>query len=1001
MSNQEDAWERLDAEFDHFLVDMKPYILKLPQKQERQRCALWIKKLCDPSGAGAGITGRKNRNLHTKLLLHMLKRGVLEGPFTQKPEAGMLKTLPTYMSIYFDEPNTSRSQTAGSDGLPDWVLGELETSERTDDSWKMSLKEDPASGMSPPKQQYQYRNKLTSRSLSSIHRLEEDNLALHHTRDHLKKTSTSLDDSDIEARLNSWNLGIENPRYLREKPIPLSPISPKTSLGKSASLRDEQVLLRLHEKEISPKRGHGKSSTLRDEQVLLRLHEKEMLIPNRRDITDESAEESLSHSGLHFNNTDMKIKALEAKFHEEKLKLQQKHDADVQKILDRKNRETEDLKTHYRSKQNESEETIRKLEKKVQTLLRESQVIRESKESQITELKKLCEQSTETLKNEWEKKLHDAVADMEKEKLELQRKHTDNIQELLDDTNTRLQKMESDYMAQTKAITLTVKELEARVQQMTIEAENSNLQRQKLSQENVELEKLYQAADNELQELQTRCTSLIKERDRLTQDYEKRIQQLQSKYDSDLSYITQQNAVSAAKASDVIEELELRVSQLKQHLEESEHQRQQQLRDQESKFQKEKLHLERQNEKKVHNLHKELEEATETSQKKLSKAEAMLKERDEQLTRLTEVQRLQAQQADTALEEFKRQVEANTEKVYSEMKQQMEKVEGDLSLSKFLREKQTKEYTRQLEELKQSYEQKIVELKLEYEQEKTYLFQQHNTEKEGIIKDHEQEIDRLEKQLRSAMSEHEKKTQAWRQQDAQTISNLEAQVYKLKEELIKVNTQRKQQLVELEQLRDEENHKTAQEHDAAMNKLRTDMELMKLNLEKSHATQTEQTIEKANSRLKQIEKEYKDKLAKSTQMVSELQATISSMQQETSQKLHIMERRLQETSQKHEEEKRHLMKENEKTIKLLKDEVENYCTQLRSAEKQLQERELSMQEQVTNIRQDYELKMKGLMPKAMRQELEDTITSLKSQVNFLQKRANILQEELQIYQRKM
>lgn len=64
---------------------------------ERQRCALWIKKLCEPSGTGAGIMGRKNRNLYAKLLLHMLKRGVLEGPFTHRPEPGTLKTLPSYM----------------------------------------------------------------------------------------------------------------------------------------------------------------------------------------------------------------------------------------------------------------------------------------------------------------------------------------------------------------------------------------------------------------------------------------------------------------------------------------------------------------------------------------------------------------------------------------------------------------------------------------------------------------------------------------------------------------------------------------------------------------------------------------------------------------------------------------------------------------------------------------------------------------------------------------
>lgn len=30
MSQQEDSWDRLDTEFDRFLLDMKPYVLKHP-----------------------------------------------------------------------------------------------------------------------------------------------------------------------------------------------------------------------------------------------------------------------------------------------------------------------------------------------------------------------------------------------------------------------------------------------------------------------------------------------------------------------------------------------------------------------------------------------------------------------------------------------------------------------------------------------------------------------------------------------------------------------------------------------------------------------------------------------------------------------------------------------------------------------------------------------------------------------------------------------------------
>ncbi|XP_077689219.1 centrosomal protein of 112 kDa isoform X3 [Eretmochelys imbricata] len=875
MSSEEETWEKLDAEFDHYVVDMKPFVLKLPHKSERQRCALWIKKLCEPSGAGAGIMGRKNRNLYAKLLLHMLKRGVLEGPFTHKPEPGILKTLPSYMSIYFDEPNSTRAQSGSPEALPDWVMGELGTSEsKLEESWKFSSREESALVASPlaHRERYKYNGKLAlrSHSVSPPHRSDEDNHAVQTPEVQHKKT-ISLDDSDLEARLNSWNLGLENPRYLREKPIPLTLMTPKI--------------------------GFGKISTFRDEQSLFRMHEKEL---------------------------EMKTKIMEAKFHEEKLKLQQKHDADVQK-------------------------------------------------------------------------LHNAVAEMEKEKFDLQKKHTENIQELLEDTNARLSKMETEYLAQTKATNQMVKELEARVQQLTVEAENSNLQRQKLSQEKTDLEQCYQAVCTELQEMKSRCNSFQKEKDRIIQDYEQNIQQQQNKYDIDISFMKQEHALSAAKASDVIEELEQRVSELKQQLQESEHQRQQQLRNQEHKFQQEKLHLERIHEKKIHGFQNDLDKEREDAQKKIRKLEEALKEKEEQLTRVTEVQKLQAQQADAALEEFKRQVELNSEKVYAEMKQQMEKVESDLSRSKSLREKQSKEFSWQFEELKQRYEQQIVELKLEHEQEKTHLFQQHNTEKDCLVRDHEREIEKLEKQLRAAMTEHENKTQECRKRDAQIIHDMEAQIHKLREELIQVNAQRKQQLVELSLLREEEKQRAARDHETAVNKLKAESEKMALELKRTHAAETEMTLEKANSRLKQIEKEYSQKLAKSSQIVAELKTTISSLTEESSRQQLAAERRLQDVVQKFEDEKQQMIRDNDRAIKALQDEMENYCSQVRSTEKKLQHKELETQEQVTYIRQEYETKLKGLMPASLRKELEDTIASLKSQVNFLQKRASVLQEELNVY----
>ncbi|XP_073876266.1 centrosomal protein of 112 kDa isoform X20 [Macaca fascicularis] len=722
---------------------------------------------------------------------------------------------------------------------------------------------------------------------------------------------------------------------------------------------------------MTPKFSLRKSSSFHDDHFLSRIREKEL---------------------------DMKTKMMEAKFHEEKLRLQQKHDADVQKILERKNNEIEELKTLYRSKQHETEETIRKLEKKVQTLIRDCQVIRETKEDQIAELKKICEQSTESLNNDWEKKLHNAVAEMEQEKFDLQKRHTENIQELLEDTNVRLNKMESEYMAQTQSTNHMIKELEARVQQLTGEAENSNLQRQKLIQEKAELERCYQITCSELQEVKARRNTLHKEKDHLVNDYEQNMKLLQTKYDADINLLKQEHALSASKASSMIEELEQNVCQLKQQLQESELQRKQQLRDQENKFQMEKSHLKHTYEKKAHDLQSELDKGKEDTQKKIHKFEEALKEKEEQLTRVTEVQRLQAQQADAALEEFKRQVELNSEKVYAEMKEQMEKVEADLTRSKSLREKQSKEFLWQLEDIRQRYEQQIVELKLEHEQEKTHLLQQHNAEKDSLVRDHEREIENLEKQLRAANMEHEDQIQEFKKRDAQVIADMEAQVQKLREELINVNSQRKQQLVELGLLREEEKQRATREHEIVVNKLKAESEKMKIELKKTHAAETEMTLEKANSRLKQIEKEYTQKLAKSSQIIAELQTTISSLKEENSQQQLAAERRLQDVRQKFEDEKKQLIRDNDQAIKILQDELENRSNQVRCAEKKLQHKELESQEQITYIRQEYETKLKGLMPASLRQELEDTISSLKSQVNFLQKRASILQEELTTYQ---
>uniref|UniRef100_A0A8C2A1X0 Centrosomal protein 112 n=1 Tax=Cyprinus carpio TaxID=7962 RepID=A0A8C2A1X0_CYPCA len=866
--SEQDCFGILDSEFDHYLVDMKSYVLKLTDKTERQRCALWIKKLCEPETCGSGLTGRKSCNMYTRLLLQMLRKGVLEGPFTHKPEAGGLKTLPTYMSIYLDEPLLGRSQEQRSAVLPDWVSGELG---QTDGSWSTS----PLSNTHRKRSLFSDKSPTRLLSSSPVKRDIKDDVKMAEAH---RRPPISSDDSDFEARFNSWTLGIENPRYLRENPIPLSPIYNKSSFGKNSSLCDEATPVKA-DKEI-----------------------------------------------------ELRTKVLEAKHQEDTLGMQQKHDAEIQKILDRKNGELDELKSVYRGKQKEADETIQKLEKRVQSLLRESQVIRQTKEKQISELKKMSDQSAEFLKNEWEKKLHAAVAEMEQEKFELQKKHTDNIQELLEDTNQRLANMEAEYSSQTQATEQMLHELETRVKQLSVEVENGNLLRQKVTQEKAELEIHIASISAELQEANHRSISLRREMEQMRDQHEDALQKLQARHNTDMSHFQQEYAFSAAKASEVIEDLEQTVIHLKQQIQEAENRREKQLRHQENKMQQERTDLQNINDKKViihknniifnpyHNFFKE------------------------QLVRLRDSQRRQAQQAESALESFKKQVELSSEKTYADMKQQ------------------------------------IVELKLQHEQERTHLLQTHNAEKDSLVQDHQREIDSLDKHARAAMVQQQTQTQEWRKRNAQTISDLEVQVHSLRKELLAAHSQRKQQLTELGVLREEERQRAARDQQAALDRLRAEMDQVRQDLERTHKAERELAQEKTNSRFKHLEKEYNQKLAKSAQVIAELQTSLSSVKEDSRQAQQSLERQLQEAQSRWDEERRQLNRNADQTSKVLQERVESLQRQLHAVEKKLMRRELEYQEQITHVRQECESKIKGLIPAELQQELEDTITSLKSQV---------------------
>ncbi|XP_061892528.1 centrosomal protein of 112 kDa-like isoform X2 [Entelurus aequoreus] len=905
MSNNNESTATMNAEFNGFVRDMKPYIIKHPNESERQHCALWIKKLSDPATCGSSLNGHNNRNLYARLLLHMLRRGVLEGPFASKPEPGNLRALPTYMSIYFDEPINGRPVDHCKATLPDWVTGELVGC--TNDSLAAGL---PKNTSTPHTAYFsQLSKEKTPRGGATA------SSPLKHSPRHEARAGDggrmSPDDSDLEARLNSWNLRVENPRYLREKVIPLSPIC-KPSFVRS-STTDEVDLQLLQSKEV-----------------------------------------------------DMRVKILESKHLEEKLKMQQRHDVAVDKILDRKNVEIEELTTLFRAQQKESEEMIHKLERKVQSMLKESTVICESKDTQIAELKKMTDQSADSLKNEFERKLHAVVAEMEKEKFELQKKHSDNIQELLENTKIRLAKMESEYNARSQSTMQIVCELEQQAKQQSVEVEKSNALCQKATQEKVQLEIHLASINVELQEANRRFMVLQKDKDEQSVLFEQTLQKFQAKHEADVNHLHKEHTLSVAKASEVMEDFEKSISELKQQLVVSEHQRQTQARDQDLKFQQEKDELQISYNAKVLALHSEVDKERTEDRRKTAKLEdafsmadgrkagvevrgdggpqggcvglvsrggfsrlsvraelQVWRDMEKQLDRTRESHRVQLQQAHVALEQFRRQVKLSSEKAETEMKLQMEKVEEDLQHSRCLRENQTKEFSQQLDAVRERFEQQMAEQRAKHEQERTRLQQQHCAEKERLVQERQREAGSLESQARAALEQHHKHSQEWRKRDGQTISNLEAQLARSREELHLARVQHKQQLAAL---REEDKQKAHLDKEASIKRLCSDMEGIRSDLERSHQQEKDAAEEKTTSKLKHMEKEYSHKLARSAQIIGELQQSLCNSKEEVVSLQQTMKRQLEEAEHGWAQERKEFNQQANQANKVMVELQQSVCS---------------------------------------------------------------------------
>ena len=328
----------------------------------------------------------------------------------------------------------------------------------------------------------------------------------------------------------------------------------------------------------------------------------------------------------------------------------------------------------------------------------------------------------------------------------------------------------------------------------------------------------------DFQDIQAKHAVLEKENKNLTGDHEQEVRALKNKHEASVEFFKQELNLHSVRAANNMSELEQHLSKLKQALDTADLDRQKSLREVEENKHKDIAHLKQLHSNKVRSLQTIHENLQDESKRKILKLEETIKEKDNNMARMQKQHEEHNQQAEKDIEEFKQQVHANSTKMHMDMKQQMDKASQDLNHSKQLREKQAKELQKQVETEKQTHQQKLREVSQKYEETKKALEIEMQKERKQLKMNKKQKLAALKNSYHNDRADAEQMAKTRQDSDARTIVDLEHTVSKLRDEILQANQIRKQQLVELSVLKEEEKQKTQKEHEEQMTTLKSQYE---------------------------------------------------------------------------------------------------------------------------------------------------------------------------------
>jgi len=481
-----------------------------------------------------------------------------------------------------------------------------------------------------------------------------------------------------------------------------------------------------------------------------------------------------------------------------------------------------------------------------------------------------------------------------------------------------------------------------------------------------ELKNRLSEVHKEHKHLESRIKEIEKEKSEMLENHDKQFRELRWKTDSTLEIMKKENSNAKSKASSVVSELEGKVNQYKQSIQDLELQRKRDLREQESNHRQEVVRLEVNHEKKIKLLKMDFEKMETELQNKLKIAERTIKEKEEKLAKVAAELSDQNRQAQAAIENFKLQAEETSKKTFQEMKQQISKVEGDLANAYRENSDQKAKHVEEMKLHVKKYEKQIADLKILRAQEKDTMIKDRELDLENQSREFNEALEDVKSKLTARAVEAEDRLCIERESNLKKLQDNEQTIRELRDEVIQANSLRKQQLVELGMLREEEKKNFKRKEESMHTMFKSELEQQRLDLQKDHASAMEALIEKTNAKVKEIEQDYSLSLEKSQQTVTELQSHVMEVNEKLSREQSQAQARILDLTEKHEKDKEDLRRNHITTITALHHDIELYRAKSKDLERNCSNHEIQSQENLTKQKLEYEERLRGLLPNSAR-----------------------------------